>query len=1171
MDVDVNVDGEEGSPSPHRSSLHHNNTKHHHHQSSHRDAPVRLPPVPRRADQLMEKVVNKNLVERHWVSTLTPMDTFSPVIPARRSDFEDPSLADPHLQVYWERQRTTAAAAKYKRKTQQRTAKGGALNRRFHEARRAATEQSSASRQRHDDGDEQRRHTSEHHHSRSSDSNRSSSSSSGSDRNDITASGPRRRCPIPLNDKPLEESELYCLRNLLCPMGGLQSSITLENIDLRWLRERIEDPNCFLQQSGGKKHQLKKSPERERKGVPPLPLLTLRNFDVDALGEDSFHHTSHISFKTSLINSPRSALVMLRNGVRMYVLLRRPASYYVAPSETISDMNLQLRFDLAENERIMLLESLRSQYDQLCGLVPFDRVSELLCVRQEVDYDAAQRIADERTQRDLEKLQHHEAREQRFGDLQIEREEVATQRLMALEEKLQHQQENKKRLMKERGEFLREKAKTKMAVIAQVREENEKATKEMAEAMASHRQHKLEAIQDMKQERAQEMHERAEHDAQRILESRKRITEQEEDDALRMRAYAEHKLQRAEAFMQRKAAEHDALRKRAGDADARRHHVKEKAAYEMEVLRLKIGEKLDHAAHRFDMFVSDKVEQRKALRVMHHVREIKSKQVLEQAVHAERQMVEDIIAVSKAAESKLKARRHRQAKEQRRAAEAHQFDIAQRQRVVAAKVQQSEFEKLLQLARMQQTEELLQAHRAVQEEAVKLTREGDKKVQLRRQQSKAMLEARAIDQAKALFQRTVSLKKDAAGSSVGRSASTRATSAEHVAGPLGEDGSQQRRSSSYFRDVGSRVSSEENSVASNTPVMMPLRSKSAEPHQQPQGGSSAMEHHGADAGRKRREQRLQNEAAAAAGNKRPPLPAGHKKSAAAAAPAAQAKAKSAKQPLLAEIPTTLLAVTEDTEELLTASVAGASSSEQASQHPSTGTATASLPPDVAPASVTPPPPPRQSDDAAQPPDDSPTHHDNSSFVSSHGGGATSPSSATSKSFEGTQTSMTSLMQGGDGNEGVEQGEPITLSTLEGQEEPTTIASHQPPQDSISVGSSPPPTIVEYAKRPSSRVSIILDAVDAPGSFDASSPVRSQASSINSNDRPQRASSRRKPGASSGSSVVEHSPTRDVGDSQKQPSVEVGGGSTGEERSDSEPASDYYSDSFASEGEASNGR
>ncbi|CUG90577.1 Hypothetical protein, putative [Bodo saltans] len=1217
MDVDINPADDFLTSSPHRSQQQPHKQKH----LSHRDAPVRLPPVPRRADQLMEKVVSKNLVERHWVSTLTPMDTFTPAVPARRGDFEDPALADPHLQVYWERQRTTAAAAKYKRRKQRdhnvaRHGGGNVFNRRITEAQRASTEQSSSSRRQHHN------HSQRHHRSADDRRDRSASSSHSSNMSEEDDDGrgshqssSSRRCPIPLNEKPLEEGELLCLRNLLCPMGGLQSSITLENIDLRWLRERIEDPNCFLKKVGHggspekeKKPRHKKNenetssnhttPAREHgrnKGVPSLPLSTLRNFDVDALANDSFHHTSHISFKTALINSPRSALVILRNGIRLYALLRRPITYYVAASETISDKNLQLRFDLAENERIMVLESLRSQYDQLCGIVPFDRVSAMLCTRQEVDHEAAQQIAHERTQRDLEKLRHHEAREQRFGDLQVEREEAATQRFMALEEKLQQQQEKQKRLLKERGEFLRAKAAAKLSAIAQVREEQEQSIKTTAELMALHRQHKLEAIQDMKQEQAQELHDRAEFNAQRITESRRRILDQDDEEALRMQEYAQHKREKAEAFMMRKEAEHEALRKRAGDADARRHHVKEKAVQEQEALRDKIEAKVDQAAHRFDMFLSEKVEQRKALRIMHHVREIKSRQVLQQAQDAEKAMVAEILATSDAAARKLKLRRHRQAKEQRRAAEAHQFDIAQRQRVVTAKVQQSEFDKLLQLARMQQTEEQLHAYRAVQEEAVVLTREGDKKVQLQRQQSKAMLEARAIDQAKALFQRTVSLKKEAVGASVARLTSVRATSADSsISG--GQHQQQERRSSSYFRDVGSRVSSEDTSVNCTplTPAIPVPRSKSVEPKttkkQMPSDRSaSVMEN--SSKGRQKQQQKTTDD-------KKPPRHVPAKGPPQAVKERAPAQ-KSSKKPTVTVTPPVQTNPLQDDSGMSDTSVVSSTNQidriDGAAQKESAAVdeniiATNSIHDDIIPSTHNEGQHEEGESHRARAPSDnasprrssissypgtSPHHHapqtaavlddDHSSFVeSSHGDLAEEYSPAASRpASKASAAASLSAMSFRNGIEANSQG------TTDHAEPPQHDDDHQNLTQSNhqTDGIHQTPVIVEFSKRPSSRVSIILDAPppEVAGENDVSPTIgsRSDASSSahSNNDRPlhARGSSRQKqdtPPASQSS--------RNEGDK-----LRAGGDHLSEHDSSDAPASDYYSDSFASEGNTSN--
>eukprot|EP00658_Telonema_sp_P-2_P071310 TRINITY_DN60591_c0_g1_i1.p1 TRINITY_DN60591_c0_g1~~TRINITY_DN60591_c0_g1_i1.p1 ORF type:complete len:581 (+),score=99.14 TRINITY_DN60591_c0_g1_i1:141-1883(+) len=106
----------------------------------------------------------------------------------------------------------------------------------------------------------------------------------------------------------------------------------------------------------------------------------------------------------TLINSPRSAVICLRNGIQPYQLLQRPPDYYARPGDgdsqafapsksatllkgisptSTGQLTVQQvrkwRCDQAEKQRVYLLSELRKQYTSLCAASSLKEAVHSLC------------------------------------------------------------------------------------------------------------------------------------------------------------------------------------------------------------------------------------------------------------------------------------------------------------------------------------------------------------------------------------------------------------------------------------------------------------------------------------------------------------------------------------------------------------------------------------------------------------------------------------------------------------------------------------------------------------------------------------------------------------------------------------------------------------------------
>lgn len=178
-------------------------------------------------------------------------------------------------------------------------------------------------------------------------------------------------------------SEFYGLRLIV---GDSRSStaataklpVHLPHIDLSWMRPLFQAP------APGKQGYSRTDIERISKECATKTLATL---NLDCLADDT-RNFGPDALHPVLLNSPRSALVLLRNGISVTKLLARPPAYYAtdrvatlapsiaggAPVSSVSSTHhrspdrllLHLRKQRADEVRHHLVAQIMSQYRTLC-------------------------------------------------------------------------------------------------------------------------------------------------------------------------------------------------------------------------------------------------------------------------------------------------------------------------------------------------------------------------------------------------------------------------------------------------------------------------------------------------------------------------------------------------------------------------------------------------------------------------------------------------------------------------------------------------------------------------------------------------------------------------------------------------------------------------------------
>eukprot|EP00667_Euglena_gracilis_P002264 EG_transcript_2266 len=155
--------------------------------------------------------------------------------------------------------------------------------------------------------------------------------------------------------KPIRGNELTALATLFKPPPDLNSKVRIptEHYDLRWLFRPPRAP------------------------PPPAKRLTLLTLRVDLFATPAISAKDSLRVQRAvLLNSPRSVLVLLRNGVQVEALQRRTLEQYRQQGslEGVIPEAVEKRFETLERKRQRLLAELVEEYKWQCEQLPLEDI-----------------------------------------------------------------------------------------------------------------------------------------------------------------------------------------------------------------------------------------------------------------------------------------------------------------------------------------------------------------------------------------------------------------------------------------------------------------------------------------------------------------------------------------------------------------------------------------------------------------------------------------------------------------------------------------------------------------------------------------------------------------------------------------------------------------------------
>jgi hypothetical protein len=677
-----------------------------------RALPLRLPPVPHRTDQLIEKVVERPLAGKQWDSGLTPTEVLGRAAKHQPcADLSDSALLDPHLQEFWQRKFRGSPPSSNNKKSNvspsRKTTDGSAC--------------SSNTPQRLAIGSKRRMLLSSPEASQEPVSPSSST------------------CQIPLNTSPFQVEEVLCLRTLLTVPSEIQ--LSLDNLDVFWLRDVI---------------LRKKTVEQ---AAPPT-FKTLANFDIDILSSSQEHHTPLVRFHNNLINSPRSAVVLLRNGVQLYDILKRPPEYYVRATETVTRSIVDSRYKAAEFEREGVVAELRRQYSAVCAEVSLEAVCDLMASSAESKSEEAQSVARERAALEGERFERMEERDRHIADM---RRQAALDAALSSRSKAQRNKacrEAAAKALRDRGKELHRKLAESRRVADKILVVREMLAAEAGEAMSEKRAIKAQRIAELRKQKLAAMTERSAETEQRIQRAREMLAEQEIEHAAETKRLLEKKRQRAEEFLERKAQEYAELQHRSDDKNKNQLEVMERSRQAAEDLRDRIEAKMRQAEQRYEELQAEKLENLRCAKILHREKEEKILAAVEAAARAQEELAMTIRQQGERADQLLAQRLIEAERERVRVAELHAFSMGQKNRIVLAKQQQVQFQRLMALTRLTRRDEERAEVLAMEEELARLGQASKKSMTVRRHMTKEAFLKRNIMQEKETFLSTMRLEAE---------------------------------------------------------------------------------------------------------------------------------------------------------------------------------------------------------------------------------------------------------------------------------------------------------------------------------------------------------------------------------------------------------------------------
>ena len=615
-----------------------------------------------------------------------------------------------------------------------------------------------------------------------------SPSSAGGHSSTATA-GPQFHQAAVLSDA-VSEREVRALRTMLCPTANWVCNLTTPNCDLSWMRHAIEtrDRLPFALREGIPPPPAAASPAANEGSSSPQSVVahgspeedlaahhggagngttsdspgprtdkeaemedvddhdpwraeklrfiawkstkTLLTMNYALLSHDALHHdlnNGDAVGATTLINSPRSTLLLLRNGLQAYDLLKRPANYYVkVGDEMLSRETEKARYRRIDDDRQAVVSRLQAEYVGLCAAFPTSVLLDVLLPARVTDASVAA-IAAQR-KRAKETFESNQRKLRGFAEVEAQRRHKASDKAVQLATLLHSRSEKKRQELEDRAKAMADKYEQKkrtQQMLTEVLIEEAEAQRRRIDEKHEQVDVKVKTLRHQRKLSGAQLREANEAK----LETAKRSVDERDAELLRRRQEADAlNQQRAEEFRTRVAREREESAALSQQVQAQQLKSKRRAVDHAERTRRMIQDRLEATEQRLEAF-RQKQEEEAAI---HGVLQTRKSETIRRAVEAAAIMEDERARSILAKMASEESRRNAVLAKQREEAEAeHEWVAGQRdvtRKIVSTVQKRQAFDKLCDLAELQQRESEVAALERAKRDTHKAT--GDTRLKL---------------------------------------------------------------------------------------------------------------------------------------------------------------------------------------------------------------------------------------------------------------------------------------------------------------------------------------------------------------------------------------------------------------------------------------------------------
>eukprot|EP00756_Hemistasia_phaeocysticola_P066627 Hpha_TRINITY_DN9363_c0_g1::TRINITY_DN9363_c0_g1_i1::g.26083::m.26083 len=487
----------------------------------------------------------------------------------------------------------------------------------------------------------------------------------------------------------------------------------------------------------------------------------------------------------TLINSPRSTLVLLRNGCAPEDLLKKPLSFFRSQGqlEGVSVEVQDLRARRYEDERSRLTSTVRAQYAAMIAHTPLEEIIDRLLAsadaprstggskpsspRSPVSIKSSSlqsdgtimkrgmsfntRVMHERAAKGEARMLRLEELRKRHAEQLLQQRMLADERALVFDAGLNARREERKKMMNERATLRQESQKKRLekrdermaeisAALEQRRklmEEGDVVRQQLIEESRTQQRKKFELRREEGLHKRQAVNENAEREVQK----RRDIYDQKQENL--------DKKKQAREWHEKEVLAGEKMKRREAD-EVRRRDAKKRAQERLESQKDKVETKRRVADVRLREYHREREEKQRAREEETRLKEHRRADIKSDAQRLEeemRQQREEKAQRQAEAHEKLQKERTRQIELQQ---EEHRLRQQEKMALVDRQRQVMRFEQLKRLADMQANSERIDRDLRKQQELIQRTRENRREIGLKQEKMQAEL-----------FQQEVTAAKDA--------------------------------------------------------------------------------------------------------------------------------------------------------------------------------------------------------------------------------------------------------------------------------------------------------------------------------------------------------------------------------------------------------------------------